>query len=71
MCIRDSPNRAVGNTSLSTNNINATSPPIVMNPFSSWEVPRPKSINNEIEEIPCNSGNSVLAVLASFIAELR
>ena len=29
------------------------------------------SINKEIEEIPCNNGNRVLAVLASFIAELR
>ena len=28
-------------------------------------------INNEIEEIPCNKGNKVLAVLASFIAEFR
>ena len=41
------------------------------NPFSIWDVPKPKIIKSEIEEIPCNSGNNVLAVLASFIAELR
>ena len=45
--------------------------PSEINPFSIWEVPSPNKINNEIEEIPWSKGNRVLAVLASFIAELR
>ena len=65
------PNRAVGKTSLSTYRIKATKPPIVINPLSNWKVPNDNKINNEIEEIPCNKGNRVLAVLASFIAEFR
>ena len=68
---RVKPKRAVGNTSLSTNNIRATNPPIDINPFSNWYVPKLNRINNEIEDIPCSKGNNVLAVLASFIAELR